>query len=69
MFWAIMIPLIIITIAAIVIGEERFNRWCNQLKCKHEYRCLDDDGNIDNENPTQIVCVKCGRDGMKENKE
>lgn len=65
MFWAIMIPLILITIAVAIIGEERFNRW----RCKHEWQYLDDKGEVDNENPTRIVCKKCGRNGDDESKE
>jgi cytochrome b subunit of formate dehydrogenase len=65
MFWAIMIPIILITITGAIVGEERFNRW---FKCKHKWQCLNSDGEIDNENPVRIVCKKCGRNSDVENK-
>ena len=55
-----------VLIIAMAVGEERFNKW---FACKHDFVCLDEDGEVDNNNPVRIVCKRCGRDSKIENKE
>jgi len=54
MFWGIMIPMIILLITMIVVGEERFNKW---FRCSHDWKIR---SSYLNKNEV-AVCQKCGR--------
>lgn len=61
---AFIIPaVVIIAILVFMIwrGEERFNALFDWFKCAHEWKYLDEQGEIDNDNPCVAKCDKCGK--------
>lgn len=70
MFWGIMIPMIIVAVALVIIGEGRLNKWFNnkrgnlvkwfdrKFRCRHDFEVR----NNYLQPETEISeCKKCGR--------
>lgn len=66
-FWIPMgIMITVVIVGGLLIGEEKVNKW---FRCKHKWTCLDDNDEVDNDNPVRIVCSRCGRENKIEDKE
>ena len=60
-FFAGMGIIVAIIIIMILVGEERFNALLNTLKCAHQYKYYNRQGNEDNKDSHVAKCVKCGK--------
>lgn len=53
--------LVTVVLFMIFCGEDRFNAMARRFRCAHQYKCLDSEGKVDNDNPCIAKCSLCGK--------